>query len=189
MLVIIAGSSGAGKNTVMEELFKKDKRFKKLVTYTTRDKRPGEIDHVNYHYITKDEFQNKIDDDEMLEYEIIHDNVYGSSKLELERLIKDGFVVINDFGVEGTKNIKQKLNGKVDILTIYLSVPKKELIQRLVERGDKKESIERRMERYDYELSFAKYYDYVIDNIDLYETVDRIYRLIKNKELSRGIEK
>ena len=190
MLVIIAGSSGAGKNTVMEELFKKDNNFKKFVTYTTRDKRPGEIDHVNYHYITREEFQDKIDNDEILEYEIIHDNMYGSSKVELLDLINNqGFTVINDFGVEGTKNIKEKLKDKVDVLTIYLFVPKDILRKRLVNRGDKKENIEKRMERYNYELSFAKDYDYIIDNDDLQYTVDKIYKLIKKKELDKQTSK
>lgn len=188
-LVIIAGSSGAGKNTVMEELFKRDKKFKKFVTYTTRDKRPGEIDHVNYHYITKEEFKEKIDNDEILEYEIIHDNMYGSSMLELLKIIKDGYIVINDFGVEGTKNIKEKLKDKIDVLTIYLNVPKDELKRRLIGRGDKSDSIKRRMERYDYELSFAKDYDFVIDNIDLEETVDKIFGLIKSKEKDCQLEK
>lgn len=189
-LVIIAGSSGAGKNTVMEELFQKDNKFKKFVTYTTRDKRPGEIEDVNYHYVTVEEFKNKLDNNEILEYEIIHDNMYGSSLPELLDLIKNqGYIVINDFGVEGTKNIKEKLKGKIDVVTIYLNVPKDELKKRLVGRGDKADSIKRRMERYDYELSFSKDYDYVINNINLDETVDRIYRIIKCKQNDLEIQK
>lgn len=178
MFIIISGSSGAGKNTVINELFKKDARFKRFVTYTTRAKRDGEIDHFTYHYITKEEFEKRRQANEFLEVECIHENMYGSSALDLATAIQNGHILINDFGVEGVKNLKQKLDGKVDLITIYLSVPKDVLKQRLIERGDKPDNIELRMGRYDYEKEFSKDYDFVIENVDLEETVNKVQNII-----------
>lgn len=189
MFIIISGSSGAGKNTVINELFKKDKRLKRFVTYTTRAKRDGEIDHYTYHYISKAEFERKQLANEFLEVECIHENMYGSSALDLADAIKNGHILINDFGVEGVKNLKEKLNGKVDLITIYLSVPKEVLKQRLIERGDKADNIELRMGRYDYEKEFAKEYDYVIENINLESTVNQIQSIINNKLRNVEVEK
>ena len=192
MFIIISGSSGAGKNTVINELFKKDKRLKRFVTYTTRAKRDGEIDHYTYHYISKDEFERKRQANEFLEVECIHENMYGSSALDLAEAIKNGHILINDFGVEGVKNLKDKLSGKVDLLTIYLSVPKDVLRQRLKERGDKADNIELRMQRYDYEKEFAKDYDVVIENIDLDATVNQIQSIVnkrlKNAEMQKWLK-
>lgn len=181
MFIILSGSSGAGKNTVINELFKKDKRLQKFVTYTTRDMREGEVNHINYHFISREEFENRQANGEFLEVESIHGNMYGSSAIDLVNAISNGQIVINDFGVEGVKNLQEKLKGKVDFITIFLSVPKETLRQRLIERGDKAESIETRMNRYDYESSFASSYDYVIENINLDETLNTIQGIINKK--------
>lgn len=181
MFIIISGSSGAGKNTVINELFKKDKRLKKFVTYTTRDMRDGEVNHINYHFITKDEFLDKQKKGEFLEVECIHENMYGSSVVDLLTAIQNGYILINDFGVEGVKNLKDKLNGKVELLTIYLNVPKDVLRERLIGRGDKMDNIEVRMKRYEYESGFAKDYDIVIDNVDLDTTVKKIQSIINER--------
>ncbi|MGN1227024.1 MAG: guanylate kinase [Christensenellales bacterium] len=185
MFIILSGSSGAGKNTVINELFKNDKRLKKFVTYTTRQKRDGEVNHINYHFVTKEEFEEKQKNGEFLEVESIHGNMYGSSMIDLISAIQQGHILINDFGVEGVKNLKDKLKGKVDIVTIYLNVPKDILRQRLIERGDKADNIDVRMQRYEYENEFSKDYDYVIDNINLDETVRRIQGIINERLCER----
>ena len=135
MLVIFSGSSGVGKNTVIEELKKRNKKVKGLISCTTRQIREGEIKDVNYHYLTKEEFLEKFNQGELAEMEEIHGNYYGMAFEDLENAIKSNDIIIKDLGVEGTLNVKNVL-PKEQVLYIFIDAPREVLRERLTHRGE-----------------------------------------------------
>lgn len=181
MLIIISGSAGVGKNTVITKLLEKHNNIKMLQTCTTR--RPRSTDkemHSPYLYLTKEEFEKKIVNGELFEHEEIHQNFYGMLKSSLDEVGVSENHFIKDIGVLGQKNIKQALKGKAVVLSIFLTAPKEELIKRLKARGD--HDIDLRMSRMEFELSYAKNYDAVIENLDLDKTIKDVEKLIKKFE-------
>lgn len=177
MFVILTGSSGVGKNTVIKQLQQVNSDIVFMPTYTTRDKRPGEVDGLPYYYITKQEFQDKIKNNEFIEYEIIHNNYYGSSIKIFDDYIKQNKTLIKDIGVEGAQNLCVKLKDKTDILKIFLTTKnKQELVNRL--KGREEKQIKLRLKRYKYEQTQKIKFDYIIYNEDLNETIKTILSIL-----------
>lgn len=182
MLIIISGSAGVGKNTVITKLLEKHSNIKLLQTCTTRVPRNTDKDmHSPYIYLSREEFENKIKNGELFEHEEIHGNFYGMLNASLENVVNDKqFHYIKDIGVLGQKNIKEALKNKTQVLSIFLTAPKEELIKRLKLRGD--HDIDLRISRMEFELSYSKYYDVIIENLDLEKTVKEVEKLIKKFE-------
>ncbi len=181
MLVIISGSSGVGKNTVITKLLEKHSNIKLLQTCTTRRPRSTDEDmHSPYIYLSRDEFENKIKNGELFEHEEVHQNFYGMLNSSLEEVSKSSCHFIKDIGVLGQKNIKEALKKKAVVLSIFLTAPKEELIKRLKARGD--HDIDLRMSRMEFELSYVKNYDVVIENLNLDKTIKEIEKLIAKFE-------
>ena len=181
MLIIVSGSAGVGKNTVITNLLEKNENLKLLQTCTTR--RPRSTDgamHNPYIYLSKEEFENKIKNGELFEHEEIHENFYGMLNSSLEEVESSNNHFIKDVGVLGQKNIKQALKGRAMVLSIFLTAPKEELIKRLKARGD--HDIDLRISRMEFELSYAKNYDAVIENLNLEKTIKEVEKLIKKFE-------
>lgn len=181
MLIIVSGSAGVGKNTVISKLLEKYSNIKLLQTCTTRMPRnTDQAMHNPYIYLTKEDFENKIINGELFEHEEIHQNFYGMLKSSLEEVVASPFHFIKDVGVLGQKNIKEALKNKAVVLSIFLTAPKEELIKRLKARGD--HDIDLRMSRTEFELSYAKNYDVIIENINLEKTLKEIEKVIKKFE-------
>lgn len=181
MLIIVSGSAGVGKNTIITKLLEKYDNIKLLQTCTTRMPRStDEAMHNPYIYLTKDEFEEKIKNGELFEHEEIHENFYGMLNASLDAVKTSSNHFIKDVGVLGQKNIKAALKGKAVVLSIFLTAPKEELIKRLKARGD--HDIDLRISRMEFELSYAKNYDAVIENIHLEKTLVQIEKLIKKFE-------
>ncbi len=172
MFIILTGSSGVGKNTVITEIEKRNDHFKLMPTYTTRQKRPNEIDGYPFYYITVDEFQEKIKNGELIEHEHIHNNFYGSSYKILNDNLKDNIVLIKDLGIEGAQNLTYKISGITPVVKIFLTTTKHELKKRLKGRGEKQ--IKLRLKRYKREQGEINKFDYIIYNNDLLKTCDII---------------
>ena len=171
-----SGGSGVGKNTVISELLKKG-GFALMPTYTTRDKRPMESEGNPYCFLTESEFKQKIDENELYEYENVHGHYYGTSKLLLKKQLSLGKILLKDIDVLGTQNLVKSIGKDVKIITLFLKVDSKDvLVKRLTER--KETEIEKRLARYDMEMSFCDKYDYVITNNDLFETKDIVLEII-----------
>ena len=188
MLVILSGVSGAGKDTVKKEIIKRMSGVKSLPSLTTREPREGDIPGETYIFISKEEFEEKIKNEEIYEYDIHHNNYYGTSKKILDERSKEG-IIIKDIDVNGTENLKKALDCK--IVTIFLRVPKEELRRRLENREDKPspEEIELRLSRFDYEESKIWLYDYVLKNDDLEKTVDIIEKIIEHEDRRKKEQK
>lgn len=191
MLVILSGVSGAGKDTIRKELMKRLNNTTSLPSYTSRNPREDEEEGVQYHFITKEEFEKKIENNEFYEYNIHHNNYYGTSKVLLNDKISSGKIIIKDIEVNGTENLINLLKDDVKIVTIFLKVEKEELRRRLINRGDNlsEEEMNLRLGRLEYEESKIKLYDYVIKNDDFEKTVQIIMTIIENEKRLDIIEK
>ena len=181
MLVILSGVAGAGKDTIKKEIIKRMENVKSIPSFTSRQPREGDVPGKTYIFLTKEEFEEKIRNDEVYEYDIHHNNYYGTSKKILNEESKNG-IIIKDIDVNGTEILKKTLKD-IKIVTIFLRVPKEELRHRLENRIDKPSEGEiiLRLNRFDYEESKIGMYDYVLKNNNLEKTVDIIMDIIKHE--------
>lgn len=182
MLVILSGVSGAGKDTIKKELMKRMENIATLPSFTSRTMREGEEEGVQYHFISKEEFEDKIRKGDFYEYDLHHGNYYGTSRELMSNKIKEGKIIVKDIEVNGTENLLKLLGNDTRIVTIFLKVEKEELKRRLIERGDKLADIELRLNRLEYEESKIGLYDYVIKNDEFEKTVQIIITIIENEK-------
>lgn len=188
MFIVLSGVSSSGKNTIMEELMRRRKNLKILEfsSGTTRAKRESDCKYNTYVFLSKEEFQKKIDAGEFYEYELVHDNYYGMFRSRLADVVADkDFDYMRDIDVKGNVSLKKFFDGKCPMLSIFIDAPNDVLKERLLKRGDSLEDIEKRLSRSDFERSFKHNYDLVIENIDLEKTVNTICDFIeefKNKK-------
>ncbi len=183
MLVILSGVSGAGKDTIKKELIKRMNNVETLPSITSRKPRIGEEEGVQYHFITKSEFEEKIKNNEFYEYDLHHDNYYGTSRKLMNDKILSGKIIVKDIEVNGTENLVKLLKNDTKLVTIFLKVEKEELRRRLEQRGDNltEEEMNLRLSRLEYEESKMKLYDYVIKNDNLEKTIQIIISIIENE--------
>ena len=181
MLFIISGVAGSGKNTIANEIIKRVDNIDSIPSYTTRSPREGDIPGKTYVFVTKEEFEQKIKDGEIYEYDIHHNNYYGTSKDFFNQAAARGHI-IKDIDVNGTEKLKECLKD-VKVVTLFLRVPKEELRHRLENRIDKpsKEDIDLRLSRFDYEESKIGLYDYVLKNDDLEKCVSIVQSIVENE--------
>ncbi|MBR3848685.1 MAG: guanylate kinase [Oscillospiraceae bacterium] len=180
MLIIMSGSAGVGKNTIINELLKEYNNLTLMPTVSTRAMRPGEEQGRPYIFVTREEFDAMVSRGEMLETCPIHGNMYGSSRKILEEKTAEGKVLIKDIDVEGTLNLKKLLS---DVVAIYLKPKSKEVLrERLIGRGEK--DIDLRLKRYEYEEEMSKHYDYVLVNDKIEDTLE-VLREILAKETAK----
>lgn len=185
MLVILSGVAGAGKDTIKKELIKRMENVETLPSFTSRPQREGDVEGGTYHFVTKPEFEKMIQDGEFYEYDIHHNNYYGTSKKLLKQKIESGKIIVKDIDVNGTEHLIDLLKNDTKVVTIFLRVPKEELRKRLETRIDKpsEEEIILRLNRFDYEESRIDLYDYVLKNNDLEKTVQIIMTIINNEKM------
>jgi guanylate kinase len=183
MLVILSGVAGAGKDTIKKELIKRMENVESLPSYTSRPKREGHIEGETYIFTTKEEFEKMIENKELYEYDIHHNNYYGTSRKLLNEKMSNGKIIVKDIDVNGTENLINLLGKDTKIVTIFLRVPKEELKRRLEERVDKPspQEVILRLNRFDYEESKISVYDYVLKNDNLEKTVQIIMSIIENE--------
>lgn len=183
MLVILSGVSGAGKDTIKNELICRMEDVISLPSFTSRKPREGEKEGIQYHFITKEQFEEKIKNNEFYEYDLHHENYYGTSRKLMNEKIQSGKIIVKDIEVNGTENLVKILSNETNLVTIFLKVEKEELKRRLIARGDNlsEEELELRLGRLEYEESKIKLYDYVIKNDDFEKTVNIIQAIIENE--------
>lgn len=183
MLVLLSGVSGAGKDTIKNELIKRMDNVVSMPSYTDRQPREGEVNGQIYNFITTQEFEERIKNNEFYEYSVHHEHYYGTSKEILNKTIESGKIIVKDIEVNGTKNLLKIFKNNMDIVTIFLRVPKDELRRRLEHRIEKAslKEIELRLNRFDYEESKIGIYDYVLKNDNLEKTVQIIMTIIENE--------
>ena len=183
MLVILSGVAGAGKDTIKKELIKSIENVESLPSFTSRPMRKGDVEGETYNFVSKEKFEEMIKDGEFYEYDVHHNNYYGTSRKLLNEKIKSGKIIVKDIDVNGTEHLKDLLNADTKVITIFLRVPKEELERRLQERVDQPSpaEIRLRLSRFEYEESRINLYDYVIRNNDLEKTVRIIMTIVKEE--------
>jgi len=190
VLVILSGVSGAGKDTIKKELIKRMENVESMASFTSREPREGEIPGQTYNYVSKEKFEEMIKNGEFYEYDIHHNNYYGTSRKLLNEKMKSGKIIVKDIDVNGTEHLIELLGNDTKIVTIFLRVPKEELKRRIEQREENvsPQDVILRLNRFDYEESKISLYDYVIKNNNLEKTVQIIMTIIKNEYNSENDE-
>ncbi len=190
-LFIITGPSGVGKGTILEKFFHNNKNIIYSISETTRKPRPGEVNGVNYFFVTNEEFEASIQNDEFLEWAKYSDNYYGTKKKFVLKALSQGADVLLEIETQGAKKIMEKFP---DCITIFFTPPNLDELEKRL-RGRKtedEESIQKRLQRVREELKLAPHYKYAIVNDkveDALEKLQKVYENEKNLQILKDGEK
>lgn len=181
-LFIISGPSGSGKDTVLKEIFKCCPEIEFSISSITRPMREGEIEGEKYNFISRERFEQMIENDELLEHNVFVGNYYGTPKAPVQRAIDEGRDMIIEVDVNGAFQIKEKLP---DSVSIFIMPPSLEVLrERLSGRGtEKAEIIEKRMAEALWEIARAVEYDYIVVNDVLEQAVSDAVSVIKTDRM------
>ena len=176
--MVVCAPSGSGKTSICRAYMDKDNLARYSTSLTTRPPRAGEIHGEDYKFVTEEEFTDAIERDDLVEYEKVHDWMYGTPKKEIEDALVNGERLLIDIDVKGGMAIKSRYPE--DTLTIFIKPPSiEELRKRLRGRGsDSEEKIGRRLERYELELSKVNEFDIIIKNDDFKTAVNKFSEAI-----------
>ena len=177
-IIVISAPSGAGKTTLCNELQRRKPHIKFSVSCTTRPKRKHEVDGVNYHFLSNQEFTEKVKNNEFVEYENVHGYYYGTLRNTLEDALAKQEMVLFDVDVNGAMAIKR--NYSDNTCTIFILPPSlDDLKKRLIQRGSEtEERIDKRLERTAQEMEYKDKFDACIINDDLAIAAEELNELI-----------
>ena len=179
LLIVLSGPSGVGKGTVRKALFDmEDHDLTYSVSMTTRPMREGEVDGVDYYFVSKEDFEKRISENGFLEYEEFFGNYYGTPRDKVEQQLDLGHEVVLEIEVQGALKVRNQVK---DAVFIFLVPPsKKALKDRLISRGtEDDQTINSRLEKAEKEFQVAHKYDYIVVNDDVYNAADRILAIIR----------
>ncbi len=181
--IVLSAPSGTGKTTICREVVKRDKDVVYSVSVTTRPRRAGEVDGVDYFFIEEEEFLEKVKRKEFIEYAEVFGYYYGTPVSNVREAFDSSKDIIMDLDINGALNIKRLFPE--DSVTIFLLPPNlKELERRLISRKrDPQRDMENRLERALKEVEFYKYYDYLIINDELEKAVSQVISIIDVERL------
>ena len=180
-ILVFVAPSGGGKTTMARRILDDFDEIRFSVSATTRAPRQGEKDGVNYHYISKEQFKEKIDNGDFLEWEEVYDGtLYGTLRENVEKELEKGYFILLDIDVLGALNVK-KIFEK-DALAIFIQPPSIEILkERLQKRAtDAQQDIQTRLERAKKEMAYANRFDHIIINDDLEKAYSQIKELVTN---------
>lgn len=164
-LIIVSGAAGSGKGTILAELFKKSDKFRYSVSCTTRDIRKGEADGINYFFISREEFEKRIEEGDFAEYVEYCGNLYGTSKSCIRKMQEDGNTVILEIETVGAGKMMRLMS---EALSVFIAPPSYEILEQRL-RGRNTESEDKIIERLTKakdEVAIADKYDYILVNPD-----------------------
>jgi len=182
-ILVLSGPSGAGKSSLINKISEDIGEFYFSISTTTRAIRDGEKEGVHYHYVSEDEFKKGIEEDNFLEYAVVHGNYYGTSLKPVNEALHNGKLVIFDIDVQGNAIIKNRL-GEL-ITSVFVTTPSISVLkERLNARAtDSKEVIENRINMAKREVQRIAEYDYLIVNDNLDEAAEKLKNIVNISKL------
>lgn len=181
-LFIIASPSGGGKTTLCNLMLQKINNISASISFTTRLKRPNEIEGKDYYFVNKNEFSKMVDSGSLLENATVYGNNYGTSKKWVEKTLLSGTDVILDIDWQGARKVKKTMEHCTSVFILPIS--KDILYERLSKRGlDSNNIIANRMKQVQEHISECENFDYIIVNDDLNTSVDQLCSIISSKRL------
>ena len=186
LMFILSSPSGAGKTTISHMLLAEDAGISLSISATTRPIRPGEIDGQDYHFVSQDQFDRMVEQDELYEWARVFDHSYGTPKAQIRAGLKEGRDFLFDIDWQGTQQLFQK--DQQDVVRVFILPPSlDELQRRLITRAqDSSEVIESRMERARAEISHWDGYDYVVVNDDVDLCFAKVSQILAAERMKRA---
>lgn len=187
-VLVLSGPSGAGKSSLINKISDAIGEYYFSISTTTRPMREGEVEGVHYHFVSEEEFKKDIEDDNFLEYAVVHGNYYGTSLKPVKEALHQGKLVLFDIDVQGNASVNNRLG---DITTsVFITTPSlSELETRLHKRStDSKEVIENRIKMAKREIQRITEYDHLIINDDLDEAAEALILIAKAARMKVGNE-
>lgn len=177
LLIVISGPSGAGKGTICKRFMEKNENVVLSVSATTRAPRNGEVDGINYHFMSKEQFKQKIQENDFLEYAEVYDNYYGTPKSNVQEILDSGKDVILEIDIQGALKVKENVEEGVFIFILPPSM--EELKQRIINRGSEtQESLMKRFKSAYKEINFVSKYNYAVVNDEVELAVEKLESII-----------
>jgi guanylate kinase len=185
LMLVLSSPSGAGKTTLSRQLLDNDKQLQLSVSCTTRQKRPGERDGVDYRFVDTATFRGMIERKQFLEYAEVFGNYYGTPKAPVDEALNAGRDVLFDIDWQGAQQLRGK--GQADLVTVFILPPStRDLEKRLLTRAqDSKEIVAQRMAKAADEMSHWDAYDYVVVNRDIATSLNNLKAILTAERLKR----
>ena len=183
LIFLLVAPSGTGKSTIINRVISEMGDLERIVTYTTRARRPTEVEGLEYHFVTTEEFERLKAAGELAEWKLIHGQQYGSSRRRLDIAIARGLDLIGPYDVLGSLDLTEKYPRNV--ATIFILPPSvEELRRRLIRRyGEDTDEGRVRLERLGMEMGHAYSFKYVVSNVDLREAVRDVSGIVRAERL------
>ncbi|OOM13647.1 guanylate kinase [Clostridium saccharobutylicum] len=177
LLIVISGPSGAGKGTICKKFLDRHPDVALSVSATTRSPRNGEVDGINYYFMSKEEFKEKIEANDFLEYAEVYDNYYGTPKSNVEEVLESGKDVILEIDIQGALKVKE--NTEEGVFIFILPPSMEELKQRIIKRGSEtQESLMKRFKSAYKEINFVSRYNYAVVNDEVDLAVEKLESIV-----------
>ncbi|WP_294402121.1 guanylate kinase [uncultured Clostridium sp.] len=177
LLIVISGPSGAGKGTICKSFLERNPEVAISVSATTRSPRKGEVEGVNYYFMSKEQFKDKIVENDFLEYAEVYDNFYGTPKSNVEELLESGRDVILEIDIQGALKVKE--NTEEGVFIFILPPSMEELKARIIKRGSETpESLMKRFKSAYKEINFISRYNYAVVNDEVETAVEKLEAII-----------
>ncbi len=185
IIYVVSAPSGTGKTTICRMVLEEVDNIRFSVSYTTRSKRKGEVDGVDYYFVSRERFKELIEQDHFVEWAEVYGNYYGTPWSELKKAEEEGYDLLLEIDVQGGARIKEAFPDAVMIFLVPPSL--EELERRLKSRGrDSEEEIRRRLDVARREFQFMDRYDYIVENRELREAVERVKCIIEAERHKRS---
>ncbi|RPD36981.1 guanylate kinase [Candidatus Liberibacter solanacearum] len=189
MMLIISSPSGVGKSTIARHILKSDHNFEMSISVTTRSRRPDEVDGEDYHFLTLNKFEELQKAHAFIEWAEVHGNFYGTLRDPIERAISQGKDMLFDIDWQGAHHLRKHM--KSDIVSFFILPPtmhelRSRLIMRATKNQEEKEMVQLRLKNAYLEIKQWNYYDYVIVNDDLEDSLGMIKSVISVERMRRN---
>ena len=184
-MYVLSSPSGAGKTSIANKLITQDEQISMSISMTTRKPRPGEVDGKDYIFVSKEEFNQAIKDNQLLEWAEVFGNYYGTPREAVENQLKEGRDVLFDIDWQGTQQLHEKVGN--DLVRLFILPPSVNVLEeRLKRRGqDEEHIVQARMKEAANQISHWAEYDYVIINENLDESLSEVQNILNAERLKR----